>query len=248
MASGEQPRVAGVDQRDRRPDGHAHRHGADHVGGLAADPVGQRTEEPVQEHRDEAGDEDTQQRVGAVQLDDRGGVGDEVGNADVGEDALAEVDAGDQQDLPPVLLERDLDREFDLFLVLVDRDELRALTDGEADEQADDDQGGAEQERDPPAPGQELLVRELRHGQERHGGQRGPGGGAHLRERPVQAAFADRCVLDGHQRGAAPLTADAEALQDAEHASAGSAPGCRWWRTRAAGPCRTSRRPCPSGR
>ena len=99
--------------------------------------------------------------------------------------------------------------------------------DGQADEQADDDQGGAEQERDPPAPGQELLVRELRDGEERQGGQCGAGGGTHLRERPVQAAFAERGVLDGHQRGAAPLAADAEALEACGAGSAGSGPGCR---------------------
>ena len=74
-----------------------------------------------------------------------------------------------------------------------------------------------EQERQAPAPGEELLGGELGGEVERDGGQADTGRGAHLRERAVEAALALGGVLDGHQGGAAPLTADGEALHQPQH-------------------------------
>ena len=75
----------------------------------------------------------------------------------------------------------------------------------------------AEQERHPPAPGQERRLRQRRteHGEDASGQQQ-PGGYAHLRPGAVEAALAGWGVLHGQHHRAAPLAADAEALSQAE--------------------------------
>jgi hypothetical protein len=96
--------------------------------------------------------------------------------------------------------------------------ERRGLVQPQPHEQPDGDQDGAEQERDPPAPGQERLVRgDLLDDQEHDRGQEQAGGHAHLRPAAEEAAPALRGVLDRHEHRPAPLAADADALGDAQH-------------------------------
>jgi hypothetical protein len=74
----------------------------------------------------------------------------------------------------------------------------------------------AEEERDEPAPAEELVLREGREGAERDGRQNQPGGGARLRPASGEAALVLGGVLDRHQHRSAPLPADREALDQAE--------------------------------
>ena len=70
-----------------------------------------------------------------------------------------------------------------------------------------------DQKRQPPAPGDELLVAHLRAAdREDHRRQEQARGYAHLRPAARQPAPPARRVLDGHQHGPAPLAADAECL------------------------------------
>jgi hypothetical protein len=94
--------------------------------------------------------------------------------------------------------------------------ELRALVDAEPDHQADQHEHGAEQERDPPAPRQELVGVELAGQEERDRGECDTGGGTGLREGAEEAAATGWGVFDGHQGGAAPFAADGEALHEPE--------------------------------
>jgi hypothetical protein len=95
--------------------------------------------------------------------------------------------------------------------------ERRALLHAPADQQADADEHDAEQERDAPAPGEELLGRDGRADRGEHAvGQQQSRGRAQLRVRPEQAPPPRRGVLDGEQRRAAPFTARRQPLQDAQ--------------------------------
>ena len=100
---------------------------------------------------------------------------------------------------------------------LLDPLERRRLVQPQPHEQADRDQHDAEQERDPPAPGQELLVGGVSWTiRKTHRGQEQAGGHAHLRPAAVEAAPALGGVLDRHQHRAAPLAADPDALGEAQ--------------------------------
>jgi len=94
-------------------------------------------------------------------------------------------------------------------------EEDRRLGDRQADEEADDDQDGRQQERDAPAPALEGGVG-LEGGQqgEDTGGEQVAGGGAGLRPRGPEAPVLRLAVLGDQQHGAAPLTAEGEALDE----------------------------------
>ena len=95
--------------------------------------------------------------------------------------------------------------------------EGRRLLHPAADDVAGQDDQGAEQERDPPAPGLERLVGQERgEGQQRGGGQDRAGLGALQAEAREEAAPAVRGVLHDHGAGAAELAGHGEALDHAE--------------------------------
>jgi hypothetical protein len=113
---------------------------------------------------------------------------------------------------------RDLgDRCLRPVLALCDLLEHRGFLEPQPDPQAEGDQGGGQQERDAPAPGVERGVGEHPVQQGDHAvGQQGARGWADLRGgRPEAAAFRV-AVLAGEQDGAAPLTADRDALGEAQ--------------------------------
>jgi hypothetical protein len=98
---------------------------------------------------------------------------------------------------------------------------LRSCTRGlhhlEPDVGADGEQHDADQEAGPPAPGQELVVRQQPGQRERSGGQEQPARHPDVGGRAVEpTAFGGR-VLDREQHRPAVLPADADALQDPEH-------------------------------
>ena len=86
------------------------------------------------------------------------------------------------------------------------------LGDLEPDVEADADQDGGEQERDPPAPGQERVAGQQGDDGQHDGGQHGAGRGAHVGEAGGEAPLVLVGVFQRHQRGAAPFAADGEAL------------------------------------
>ena len=82
--------------------------------------------------------------------------------------------------------------------------------------EADEDQHGAREKRQPPAECEELLVGEPRgEQQEDAAGEEEPDRRAELREHAVPRALAGRRVLDRQQHRAAPLAAETEALAEA---------------------------------
>ena len=94
--------------------------------------------------------------------------------------------------------------------------EDRRLLDREAHPQADDDEHGAEQERDAPAPRVERVVGLDGREQPQHaGGEQVAQRHAGLRPRRPEPAARVLAVLGGHQHRAAPLAADGEALDQA---------------------------------
>src|SRR5262245_20879989 len=84
--------------------------------------------------------------------------------------------------------------------------------------QAQADQCDAEQKRNPPAPYHELIARyRLADDQKCEVRQDDAGWRADLYERAINAASVLRCSFGHHQRRAAPLTTDREALHDTQH-------------------------------
>src|SRR6185437_5939334 len=113
-----------------------------------------------------------------------------------------------------------------LDLVLGDEaPEHRGFENAEADPQADGHHDDADEERDAPAPGQELIARVPAEEQHRDVGEEQAGGRAELRPRADEAA-----VLVGprpfhrQQHRAAPLAADADALDQAQQRENDRAP------------------------
>ena len=93
--------------------------------------------------------------------------------------------------------------------------EQRALGDRQPDPQPDDDQQAAEQERHPPAPGQEGRFGGDRPHQRQHPvGEQQPDRYADLRPARVEPAPVRIAGLERHQHRAAPLAAEAEPLQE----------------------------------
>ena len=195
-------------------DADQHQDRAEQVGRLAAPAVGQRAEHAVEHGGDDGGDEDPHEHVRPREPDLGGGVGDEVGHADVGEHALAQVDAGNQEDLPRVAAEG-----FAMG-ILTSTAASRTFSNSGLSAMLSRmnrptrtrtalNRNGSRHPQD-----SNWARRQLGHQEERDGGQADPGRRAHLRESAEEAAAPGRRVLHRHQGGAAPFTADREALKE----------------------------------
>ena len=100
---------------------------------------------------------------------------------------------------------------------VLDLTEQRALRDRHPDPQTDEHQQPAEQERHPPAPGQERLVGGQHAHQRQHPvGQQQADRHADLRPAGVEPAALGVAGLQGHQDRTAPLAAEAQPLQEAQ--------------------------------
>ena len=96
--------------------------------------------------------------------------------------------------------------------------EGRRLEDAEADPQAHGDQEDAQEEGDAPAPGQELVARERAEGEHGEVGEEQAGRDAELGPGGDEAAVPVLArPLHREQDRAAPLPADADALDEAQH-------------------------------
>ena len=215
----------GVEQRDEHEAPHADADRAEEVDRLAADPVRQRAPHRDGDEVDGRGDQDGVEGEGLAQVE----LGRDVGRDDDGEDVVADVlghpGAHRGEDLAGVGAQHEQDRH------LVDDAgggagigalgglaEERGLLDLQAHPQPDDDQHGGQQERDPPAPGEERLVA-LEGGEEGQQavGDQLAGRGACLRPRRPEAAVLRVAVLRDDEDRAAPLATEREALDAAQH-------------------------------
>jgi hypothetical protein len=96
-------------------------------------------------------------------------------------------------------------------------DVLFGFLDTGANPQPDEDEDGAEEERDAPTPGEEILGGEVAAEQGHEpGGQEQSEGIADLNPTGVEGAQLRRCAFDGHERGASPFSADRNALNAAQ--------------------------------
>ena len=121
----------------------------------------------------------------------------DVDHVDVGDAVGGDERSAGQQDGPPVLGEHLDDRQLGLRLRVPGRLELLALHEPESDPHRDDDEDGAEQERNAPAPREELLVGHRTWSQQEHEvGEEHAGRDADLRRRAVEA----RAALAGRVR------------------------------------------------
>ena len=91
--------------------------------------------------------------------------------------------------------------------------EIRSFIDPEPDESSYRDQCRARYERDPPAPGHELLVVEIGQRKKRRGAEAQAQRKSDLNETSIEAALVGRRVFGRDQHGAAPFPADGDALQ-----------------------------------
>ncbi|KAG0771500.1 hypothetical protein G6F22_016422 [Rhizopus arrhizus] len=95
--------------------------------------------------------------------------------------------------------------------------ELGRFIDAVADEQAHDDEHGAGEERQAPAPGQEVCFRQPRHQREGAHRQQDAQGRTHQRQAAEERLPLRRRMFDCHQHGATHLAAERQALADAQH-------------------------------
>ncbi len=95
--------------------------------------------------------------------------------------------------------------------------EYRGLLDLRPDVKADQDEDQADEERDPPAPAQQILLRHHRHQGKDAGGQQIADRDAHRSEAAEEAAPPLRRVFDRQDDGTAIFGAGAETLQQAHH-------------------------------
>ena len=205
-------RGARVDHEEQRHTPGDGERGAEQVDRAAADAVGERAPQDGGDDAERGGDHQRGQGGRAVgQLLARQ-VGQDEGDRHGVARGLGDAQAERAQHVAPVVaqhLEQRVLRDLALFLQLL---ELGRLLDLEPDEDADDDQHGAEQERHPPRP----LVAQRHADQEREVGQQQPDREARLGDAGVEALLAPGRVLEAHEDRAAPLGAEREALDDAD--------------------------------
>ena len=198
-----------ITQEQREGPQHHHR-GTEQVDRTPADPVGERTPEDRGEDADAGRDHERGQRGRAVGEP----LADEVGQHERDRHRVArglgDAQAEGPQHVAPVVAEHVQERvlgDVALFLELL---ELRGLLELEPDEDAHDDQDGAQQERHPPRP----RTAQRHAGQERQVRQEQPDRETGLRDAGVEAALAPGGVLEAHQDRAAPFGAEREPLHD----------------------------------
>ena len=110
------------------------------------------------------------------------------------------------------LQDRDL-----LFLGLVfQRKEQRGLGNLQPDDQANGDQDDTDEEGHAPAPAEELVIGQDGYGGDRERCQYRTGRTTHVGETRRESTAFPRRMFQRHEHGAAPLTANGQALDDAQ--------------------------------
>ena len=208
---------AGVDEEPHRHRPQREERVADLERAHASEPVGDAAAPEREDEPAERRERRREQHRRAVHAEHRHGVRGEERDEQVAGRVVADEDDGGEDDRLRVVAEELAERRGRLLLAALQVLEDRALLDRAADDVADADQHDGQQERDAPAPRQELVGREQRgdHEQRRRREDHADGH-ADLREGAEEAAARGRCVLHGHERRATPLATGREPLQDAE--------------------------------
>src|SRR5690349_25165379 len=93
--------------------------------------------------------------------------------------------------------------------------EHRRFRNREPDVKADQHESGAEEKRQPPAEGEELVVGQALGQKEKHAaGKEKTDRRAELREHPVPRASMRWCVFDGEEDRASPFAAETQSLSE----------------------------------
>ena len=190
----DQQDVAGADRPDEGPDQRRGAECADQEHRLAADPVAQHRPGGDGDQRDQVGRDDHPQQAALGQAHRL----DPVGQGVDAEDRADDRDQRGEQHLEHVggvAAEQRLQRRGRHGVVLALLLERRALVQGPPDPPAGHDHHGAEQERDPPAPRQQRLLRQRGDRDEDRGGQDVAALRAGQGEAGEERAAAGRCML-----------------------------------------------------
>src|SRR5215211_1229062 len=190
---------------------------APHIHRPAADAVREPAEERDGEELEEGGDRDAYEGEALRQPEFLDDVGEHEDGEDVEEHVVADARPHRQEDVLGVRAQHVQNGHRGLGVGLLHLPEGRRLHEAQPNVEPHRYQDDAQEERNPPAPGQELLLRQLLEQGEDHRREHEPGRDAHLRPAPVEPAPARRGVLHRHQHSAAPLSSDAEALYEAQH-------------------------------
>ena len=176
-------------------------------------PPGHRHGQPEEHHADQQQHQEL--RAGVAEPAGRGAVGQREHRHQVEQHVGREHDQRAEHKALEAAAEHVDERHLGPLAGFDDLRERRGLVQAQPHPQPDDHQRGRGQERDPPAPREERLVRHhRRQQQEQPVGDEEPDGRAQLREGAEEGALALRGVLGGQQRRTAPLAAEPEALPE----------------------------------
>ncbi|MCY1212194.1 hypothetical protein D9M72_239260 [compost metagenome] len=211
------PRLAAVHQHKEHERPHDSQQCPDNVDRPAAELVGQRTE---QRHGQRIAGR-AQHRRGQCQrtrqVQHAGDIGQRKHHHQRIEHVRADAHAAGHQQAPPVRDEHFLQRGLGLRIVRSHFPERRRLFDAAPQPQAEHHQRHARDERDAPAPGQEVLrAQEQRDQGNEASAQQRAGRRTHLRKGGIAPALVLPAVLHRQQHRAGPLATDRRALHKAQ--------------------------------
>ena len=215
----QQAEIAGIDEPEQREGSDDQDDESDDVGLYPSDAIGQHSRSRSGDQPDERSERDGQKHIRLVEAD---GVGRILRDESAGRHVSAGVVAGEDQcgdeDQRQVLLEENEDRGLALCGFGVHLLEHRGVFYCTSHPVADTDEHDGQQERDSPTPFHEGLARrdDAGHQRDHTGGQQHSQGDAELRVRSGSSTFADIGMFDGEERGASPLSACRETLDDAQ--------------------------------
>ncbi len=153
-----------------------------------------------------------------------GGVADHKGGEDIEGGGLHHFQTRGDQHFPPVVFERLAQRSLRHLARLFHLLKGGRFVDVFADPQAEENEDGAEQERNAPAPGEKLRLIEQGHQRDDEGCHQHADGHAGLGNTAEKAFPLFRGVFVGQQQRAAPFAADTHALNNAQGNQQGRRP------------------------
>ena len=216
-ADHEQIALARAHEPEGGEDGNAAQQAGDAVHTAAAVAVGKAAGNENEGAHDQSGNHDHGESFGARHVHILHEIGDDEHGKHVEEHAVDPAGAHAEGDVAGMFLADLHDGQGLLGLVLTGLFlgllEVGRFKDVHTDIKSDAHEEHAHEEGEAPAPGEELFVGEA-PGKQRHhtGGKAQPRGKAHLRNAGIEGAFLLARVFIGHEHGAAPFAAEAEAL------------------------------------
>ena len=208
------PRIEHHEHREREDDAEDRAGQQDR---LAADLVGQSAEPDDDGDGAELGDDQSDQRLGGIDAEGLGHEREREDLHDVGPRNHEAEQGKSAQDLPPVVADRLDQRRAVHLAVLRGLLEHGGLVHLQPQIAGDENDDGAGQERNTPAPGQELVVGHQREQREDHGGAAGPDVDRGPRIRTGESAAGAVRGFGDHRDRPGELGARARTLEQAKH-------------------------------